>query len=74
MPVVQKVARAVVKAMDADGFQVRQYNEAVAGQSVFHLHFHIIPMKEGVALRQHTGQMADHTLLAAQAARIKAAL
>ena len=74
MPVVQKVARAVVKAMDADGFQLRQYNESAGGQTVFHLHFHIIPMKEGVPLRPHTGQMADHAVLAAQATRIKAAL
>ena len=74
MPVVQKVARAVVKAMGADGFQLRQYNESVGGQTVFHLHFHIIPMKEGVPLRPHTGQMADPAFLAAQATRIKAAL
>ena len=74
MPVVQKVARAVVKGMGADGFQLRQYNEAIGGQSVFHLHFHIIPMKEGVALRSHTGHMADQAKLAAQASRIIAAL
>ena len=71
MPVVQKVARAAVSAMDADGFQLRQYNEAAAGQTVFHMHFHILPMKEGVALRPHTGKMADHAVLAQQAAAIK---
>ena len=71
MPVVQKVARAAVIAVGADGFQLRQYNEAAAGQTVFHLHFHILPMKDGVPLRPHTGKMADHTLLAEQAAAIK---
>ena len=74
MPVVQNVARAAVSAMGADGFQLRQYNEAAAGQTVFHLHFHILPMKEGVPLRPHTGKMADHVLLAAQAAKISALL
>jgi histidine triad (HIT) family protein len=71
MPVVQKVAKAAVSAMGADGFQVRQYNENVAGQTVFHLHFHILPMKEGVPLRPHTGKMADHALLAEQTEKIK---
>ncbi|MEO9168340.1 MAG: HIT family protein [Aestuariivirga sp.] len=71
MPVVQKVARAAVTAMGADGFQLRQYNEAAAGQTVYHLHFHILPMKEGVPLRPHTGKMADHAVLAQQAAAIK---
>jgi histidine triad (HIT) family protein len=72
MAVIQKVATAVVKAMGADGFQIRQYNESAGGQTVFHLHFHILPMKEGVAMKPHTGKMADQTLLAAQAALIAA--
>ena len=71
MPLVQKVARAAVKATGADGFQLRQYNESAAGQTVFHLHFHILPMKDGVPLRPHTGKMADHAVLAEQAEKIK---
>ena len=74
MPVVQKVAKAAVAAMGADGFQLRQYNETAAGQTVFHLHFHILPVKEGVALKAHTGKMADHAVLAQQAEAIKSAL
>ena len=71
VPVVQKVARAAVIAVGADGFQLRQYNETAGGQTVFHLHFHILPMKEGVSLRPHTGKMADQAMLAEQAAAIK---
>jgi histidine triad (HIT) family protein len=68
--VVQKVARAAVVATGADGFQVRQYNEGAGGQTVFYLHFHILPMKEGVALKSHTGKMADHGVLAGMAKQI----
>ncbi len=74
MSVVQKVAAATIAATRADGFQLRQYNEAAGGQTVFHLHFHILPMKEGVPLRPHTGKMADHAVLAKQAAAITAML
>lgn len=70
----QRVAKAVMSAMDADGLRVAQFNEAAAGQTVFHLHFHIIPMYEGVPLRPHTGEMADQDELAAQAEKIRAAL
>jgi histidine triad (HIT) family protein len=71
---VQKVARAAVAAMGAEGFQLRQYNEAAAGQTVFHLHFHILPMKAGENVRPHTGKMADHALLAKQAKAIVEAM
>jgi histidine triad (HIT) family protein len=74
MSVTQKVARAAVAAMEADGFQIRQYNEAAGGQTVFHLHFHILPMKDGVPLRPHSGKMADHGILAKQAEMIRAKL
>jgi histidine triad (HIT) family protein len=73
--VVQKLARAVKKAFDADGVVVSQFNEASAGQSVFHLHFHIIPRHEGVALRPHaSGSMEKPEVLAANAEKIKGAL
>ena len=70
--VVQKVARAAVAATGSDGFQIRQYNEAAGGQTVYHLHFHILPLKEGVPLKPHTGKMADHGELAAMAKKISA--
>ncbi len=69
---VQKLAPKVRDAMGADGFRVVQFNGAAAGQTVFHLHVHIIPMWEGVGLRPHTGKMADPALLKAHAEKIRA--
>lgn len=70
----QKLARAVMKAFDADGVTVQQFNEQAGGQVVFHLHVHILPRFEGVALRPHTGEMEKPDVLAANAEKIKAAL
>lgn len=74
IPVVQKLAIAAKKALAADGVTVMQFNEAPAGQSVFHLHFHVIPRHEGVPLAPHSGQMENPDILSANAARIRAAL
>ena len=74
MATVQKIARAAKAAFSAGGVQIRQYNEEPAGQTVFHLHFHILPMNEGQSLRPHSGKMADHAVLAKQAETIGAAL
>ena len=71
---VQVVARAVKAAFDAQGLTVFQYNEPAGGQTVFHLHVHIIPRREGVPLKRHEGGMADPAVLAAHAERIRAAL
>lgn len=67
------VAAAVMKATGADGFRIMQFNEAPAGQTVFHLHFHIIPIYEGVPLKPHAGEASDHTALGALAAKIRGA-
>ncbi len=57
---VQKVARAVEKALKPDGLVVTQFNGAPAGQTVYHLHFHIIPRREGETLGRHgSGGPAD---------------
>ena len=72
--VVQRVARAAIAAFAADGAQIRQYNEPAAGQTVFHLHFHILPMRDGEAIRPHAGKLADNGLLAGQAELLRKAL
>ncbi|BDA84719.1 hydrolase [Aureimonas sp. SA4125] len=74
MPRVARLARAARKAFDADGILVSQFNEAPAGQTVFHLHVHVIPRYAGVVLVPHSGGMADPGMLAEQAALIRAAL
>jgi histidine triad (HIT) family protein len=70
----QHVAKGVKQALNPDGMRIAQFNGAPAGQTVFHIHFHIIPCYEGVELKAHTRDFADKTLLAAQAEKIKAAL
>ena len=72
MPALQKLARAVVAATKADGLRLAQFNEVAAGQTVFHLHFHLIPMYEGVELGRHGGGKADDAELAALARAIAA--
>jgi histidine triad (HIT) family protein len=72
--IAQTIARASMKAFAADGVMLVQYNEAPAGQSVFHLHFHVIPRFEGVPLKGHGGPMEDNAALAAHAAAIRSAL
>jgi len=74
IPLVQKVANAVKSVTNADGIRLAQFNEAPAGQSVFHLHFHIIPAYEGVPLGAHGGGKADDAELAALAKDIAAQL
>lgn len=70
----QKLARAQMQAFDADGITMQQFSENAGGQVVFHTHIHVIPRHNGVALRPHTGEMADAGLLAAQAEKIRTAL
>lgn len=74
LPLVQRVAKAVQAATGADGIRLAQFNEAPAGQTVFHLHFHVIPVYEGVELGRHGGGKADDAELAALARDIAAAL
>lgn len=61
----QRVARAAMQAFEADGVGLQQFNMPAAGQTVFHTHFHVLPRYEGVALKAHSGQMADANELAA---------
>ncbi len=76
--VIQKtqiIASAVRKAFEPDGIVITQFNGTAAGQTVFHLHFHILPRFTGSNVAPHaSGQMADMNELNQQAAKIQAAL
>jgi histidine triad (HIT) family protein len=70
-----KLSRAVKKATGADGLRLMQFNEAPAGQTVFHLHFHLIPIYEGIEAGRHaSGGKADETELRELAQAIAAEL
>lgn len=72
---VQRIAIAVEKALKPDGVRIMQFNGAPAGQTIFHLHFHILPYFEGVAPAGHAhGKKADQAELEALAKLIAAAL
>jgi len=71
---VQRVSIAVETALKPDGIVVTQFNGAAAGQTVFHLHFHILPRFDDSKLRQHaTGEMASLDTLEPIAQKIRAA-
>ena len=74
MAVVQKLAPKIKEAVGAEGVLIQQFNGAAAGQTVFHLHVHIVPRKEGEALKPHAGTMEDQAKLAATADKIRKAL
>ncbi|HEX7886951.1 MAG TPA: HIT family protein [Phenylobacterium sp.] len=69
---VQRVTRAVRAALNPDGIVVTQFNGAPAGQTIYHLHFHIIPRWDGVPLGRHGEGMADAEELKHLAAQIAA--
>lgn len=70
---VQRVTKAVRAALNPDGIVVTQFNGAVSGQTIYHLHFHIIPRWEGVPVGRHaSGGMADMGELKALAEQIAA--
>ncbi|MDO9078852.1 MAG: HIT family protein [Brevundimonas sp.] len=72
---VQRTARAVEEALQPDGFQIMQFNGEAGGQTVFHLHFHIIPRWSDRPMKGHGhAPMADADVLRALADRIAAAL
>ena len=72
--IAQRIARAGMKAFAADGITVQQFNETAGGQVVFHLHVHVIPRHEGVALRPPATYKASQDELVASAEKIRDAL
>ena len=74
MATTQKIAKAVDKALAPDGILLKQYNGAAAGQSVFHIHFHIVPRWENVPMAPHGKVMVQAASLEPIAAKIRSAL
>jgi len=69
-----KIAAAAMKAFNADGITVQQFNETAGGQVVFHLHVHVMPRHNGVALLPPASRKEDPKVLEESAARLAAAL
>ena len=68
---VQRTARAVEKALKPEGFQILQFNGEAGGQTVFHLHFHIVPRWADRPMKGHGhAPMADAAALRVLADRI----
>lgn len=71
----RKVARAVRTGLAPDGIRIMQFNGSDAGQTIFHLHFHVLPIYAGAAQAQHaSGKPADPAILAPVAEQIRAHL
>jgi histidine triad (HIT) family protein len=72
--VAQKVAKAAMTALGADGITVQQFNEGPGGQVVFHLHVHVIPRKAGVPMKPPASEKEKPEVLAEIAKKLSAAL
>jgi histidine triad (HIT) family protein len=72
--VAQKIAKVSVDVFGADGVTLQQFNEGAGGQMVFHLHIHVIPRKEGIALKPPASVKEEPDVLAEQAKKLAAAL
>jgi histidine triad (HIT) family protein len=72
--VAQKIAKASVEVFGADGVTLQQFSESAGGQVVFHLHVHVIPRKEGVALKPPASVKGAPDVLKEQAAKLAGAL
>lgn len=71
--IVQKIAQAIEKGLDAQGIVLMQLSGASAGQTVPHVHFHLIPTSVH-ELGHHAAQMGDQEKIKGFAEKIKAAL
>jgi histidine triad (HIT) family protein len=74
MAVAQKIAKAQIKVFGADGITVQQFNESAGGQVVFHLHVHVIPRREGAAMKPPASVKEEASVLSDQALKLAAAL
>jgi histidine triad (HIT) family protein len=71
---VQRLAKASKSAFAADGITLMQFSESAGGQVVFHLHFHVLPRHNGITLLAPHTNMEANEMLAANAAKLRAAL
>ena len=74
MKVVQRIAHVSMQTFGADGVTIQQFNEAAGGQVVFHLHVHVIPRKQGVAMKPAASVREAPEVLANQAKQLAQAL
>jgi histidine triad (HIT) family protein len=74
MRIAQKIAKVSVSVFGADGITLQQFSESAGGQVVFHLHVHVIPRMDGIALKPPASVKESPDVLKEQAARLKAAL
>lgn len=70
MTVAQRLTRAIVAELEPDGVQLAQFNGAAAGQTMFHLHVHIVPRYRGQGMGIHAAREADRGELQALQARL----
>ena len=68
------IARAAKTAFRADGITIQQFNEAAGGQVVFHLHVHVMPRRDGIALLPPASRREEVNVLEDSAAKLIAAL
>ncbi len=72
---VQRIGRAVKSALKPDGIVVTQFNGETAGQTIYHLHFHVLPRYAGQAVGRHaSGGLCDMDELNRTAKLIASAL
>ena len=74
MKVAQRIAKASVTVFGADGITLSQFSEPAGGQVVFHLHVHVMPRRNGVALKPPASVKEDSAVLSDQALKLAAAL
>ena len=74
MKVAQRIAKVSVDLFGADGVTLQQFSESAGGQVVFHLHVHVIPRKDGIALKPPASVKEAPDVLKEQAAKLAAAL
>jgi len=74
MKIAQRIAKVSVNVFGADGVTLQQFSEGAGGQVVFHLHVHVIPRQQGIALKPPASVKESPDVLKDQAAKLTAAL